>query len=155
MPKDKETPVADGDELCVLIKEYPFKINIKETRKRKIKEDPSSEESIVEEQPTKKPKRNESETKLEEKEAKPVKAPKNTYSIAMPSISTGTFQFDVDKAVQIACDEIGNFLRANMNSGIRIYLLDISNSIIIKKFKEVKCIVYRGGDITEFLCKGN
>lgn len=70
------------------------------------------------------------------------KGEEGLLSLAFPSISTSTFQFDVNKAAQVACEVITEFLKIHDNPNIRLYLVDMSFSDTLKTFKKS----YHGDD---------
>jgi hypothetical protein len=59
-------------------------------------------------------------------------------TIAMPSISTNTFQFEVDRAAKIACNVVSEFLKEHPEPDIRIAMVDISDSDALKAMRKVR-----------------
>lgn len=59
------------------------------------------------------------------------------YCLCFPSISTNAFKFDLEVASTVACKVIGEFLKENPDERIRVYLLDMTESYTLRKFREV------------------
>jgi len=65
--------------------------------------------------------------------------------IAFPSLSTGAFKFDLEKAVPVALDAIAEFLQRHPEPGLRLVLVDaIKSSPALRAFQEQWQA--RGGD---------
>jgi len=140
LPLDQQTLVQDGDQVCLLLKEYPVTVQIKEVKrsreqsgiptktssaKRKKMASLSDSEELS----------NSSEL-IESHQEKKLTDSHANFSIAFPSLSTSTFQFDLSKAAQIATEEIHSFLRSNSDTRLRIYLVDLTQSPTIEEFQQ-------------------
>jgi O-acetyl-ADP-ribose deacetylase (regulator of RNase III) len=58
------------------------------------------------------------------------------YALCFPSISTQAFKFDVEKAAAIACQVIKEFLDQHKDERIRLYLVDLTESVTLAKFRQ-------------------
>eukprot|EP01124_Arcella_intermedia_P029091 TRINITY_DN6062_c1_g1_i2.p2 TRINITY_DN6062_c1_g1~~TRINITY_DN6062_c1_g1_i2.p2 ORF type:complete len:533 (-),score=147.14 TRINITY_DN6062_c1_g1_i2:1875-3398(-) len=65
---------------------------------------------------------------------KPVNDP--VFSLCLCSISTAAYAFDLDRASSIAVETVGSWLEKHQDPRIRIFLVDISESETLKKFRE-------------------
>lgn len=132
MEKNKVETIRNGDKICVLLNQYPVDIQLKTKRQRESIELESS--SSDQEPPIKKRKITKKENSIDDKEPTDTSRP---YSLAFPSISTSTFQFDANIAADIACIKVKEFLTQHTDPNIRLYLMDLSESTIIAKFRAV------------------
>ena len=61
---------------------------------------------------------------------------KENFSLALLSISTLAFEFDIDVAVDVAFQEITQFLKEHPDPSLRVYFVDITDSHHLRKFRE-------------------
>jgi O-acetyl-ADP-ribose deacetylase (regulator of RNase III) len=61
-----------------------------------------------------------------------------SLTLAFPSISTSTFEFDVNKAAQMGCQAVSDFLRSHPDPQLRLILVDKTNSETLQAFRKVK-----------------
>jgi len=64
-------------------------------------------------------------TKPEEEEPQ---EEEGAFSLAFPSFGTGVFQYDIERAAQVACKAIATFLDDHDDPRIRLFLVDITDS---------------------------
>lgn len=137
LERNKKYILNNNDIISVFLNQYPVSIELNNTQKRsrkkfecEIKEFEASESQSSESPPRKIQKVNDDSSSDSSKELK------NQYTIAFPSISTSTFQFDEEKAVDIACQEINSFLNTHKETSLKLYLVDISKSSVVQKFQQ-------------------
>lgn len=58
------------------------------------------------------------------------------YCLAFPSISTAAYKFDIDRAAVVATEVIRNFLKQHPEPQIRLYLVDLTESETLEKFRK-------------------
>lgn len=64
------------------------------------------------------------------------------YTLCFPSISTNAFAFDLETASTVATQVIKEWLQENPDPRIRLYLVDISESYTLRKFREVRLVTF-------------
>jgi len=137
LERNKKYILNNNDIISVFLNQYPVTIELQNTQKRsrnqfesEIKEFEASVSHSSESPPRKIQKVDDNSSSDTLKELK------HEYTIAFPSISTSTFQFDEEKAVNIACQEINSFLNTHKETSLKLYLVDISKSSVVQKFQQ-------------------